>query len=150
MALLADDCSDRALQLLALSERLASLLDIETAAFNRQGDMLPAHLADEKTRLANTYRLELTRIAQNKSLISGAPEHLRQRLEAVTKVLQASIKENARAVNKLRTVSEGLVKAIGDEIAKKRAAPVGYGPNIGAPPPTRQGSATAITLNRVV
>lgn len=150
MALLADDCTDRAMQLMALSRRLTELLDIETAAFNRQGDMLPASLADEKTRLANTYRLELTRIAQNKALISGAPEHLRRQLEDVTKVLQASIKENARAVNKLKTVSEGLVKAIGDEIAKKRAAPVGYGPKIGMPPPAAQGSATAITVNRVV
>lgn len=150
MSLLADDCTDRALQLMSISKRLTELLDLETAAFNRQSDMLPPNLADEKTRLANTYRLELTRIAQNKALISGAPEHLRRQLEDVTKVLQASIKENARAVNKLKTVSEGLVKAIGDEIAKKRAAPIGYGPKLGMPPAAAQGAATAITLNRVV
>lgn len=150
MSLLADDCTDRAMQLMAISKRLAQLLDLETAAFNRQSGALPADLADEKTRLANTYRLELTRISQNKALISGAPEHVRRELEATTRVLQDSIKENARAINKLRTVSEGLVKAIGDEIAKKRAAPVGYGPKIGMPPAAAQGSATAITLNRVV
>jgi len=150
MALLADDCTDRALQLMALSKRLAELLDAETAAFDRRGEALPPNLADEKTRLANTYRFELTRISQNKVLITGAPEHLRKQLEAATKSLQASIKENARAVNKLKTVSEGLVKAIGDEIARKRAAPIGYGPKLGAPPAAAQGSATAITLNRMV
>lgn len=150
MALLADDCTDRAMQLMAISKRLTELLDAETAAFNRQGEILPPNLADEKMRLANTYRLELTRIAQDRSLISGAPESVRRQLEAVTKDLQASIQKNARAVNKLKTVSEGLVKAIGDEIARKRAAPIGYGPKIGAPPASAQGSATAITLNRVV
>ena len=76
--------------------------------------------------------------------------YLRRQLEDVTKVLQNAIKENARAVNKLKTVSEGLVKAIGDEIAKKRAAPIGYGPKMGMPPAAAQGAATAITLNRVV
>jgi septation ring formation regulator EzrA len=148
MALLADDCTDRAEQLLSLSERLTDLLEHETAAFDRRGAILPAHLSDEKTRLANTYRLELSRIARDKSLISGAPAALRQQLETVTRKLQTAVKENSRAVLKVKTVSEGLVKAIGEEIAKGRASPVGYGPKMGSGP--MRGNATAITLNRVV
>lgn len=148
MALLADDCTDRAEQLFALSERLTDLLDLETAAFDRRGAILPPHLSEEKTRLANTYRLELTRIAQDKSLISGAPALLRQKLEVATRRLQAAVKDNSRAVLKVKTVSEGLVRAIGEEIAKNRAAPVGYGPKMAIGP--ARGNATAVTLNRVV
>ena len=41
MPLLADDCADRAVQLMALSRRLSELLDAETAAFNASGAPLP-------------------------------------------------------------------------------------------------------------
>ncbi|MET0546791.1 MAG: flagellar basal body protein [Caulobacterales bacterium] len=148
MTLLAESPTDRAEQLVSLSTRLTELLDLETAAFNRQGNVLAPNLADEKNQLANTYRLELMRIAQDRSLIAGAPAAVRASLEKATRRLQESVKENSRAVLKVKTVSEGLVKAIGDEIAKNRGSPVGYGPKLGAP--AARGAATAITLNRVV
>lgn len=148
MTLLAESPTDRAEQLVSLSQRLAELLDLETAAFNRQGDVLPANLAEEKTRLANTYRLELMRIAQDRALIAGAPAALRTQLEGVTRRLQDAVKDNSRAVVKMKTVSEGLVKAIGEEISKNRGSPVGYGPTLGVP--AHRPAATAITLNRVV
>jgi ABC-type transporter Mla subunit MlaD len=146
MALLANDPADRAEQLITLSERLTALLDQETAAFNEHRPGLPRDLADEKTRLANNYRLELTRIAADRSLIAPAPVELRGQLEVATRTLQAAVKENARAVLKVKAVSEGLVKAIGDEIAKNRASPIGYGPRLGGRPNT--GDARAITLDR--
>jgi hypothetical protein len=73
MALLADDPKDRAEQLLLVTERLTALIDLETQRMDARQPPLDGAEAEEKTRLANAYRLELARIKQDRALIEGAP-----------------------------------------------------------------------------
>jgi hypothetical protein len=54
------------------------------------------------------------------------------------------VARQARALNAAKTVTEGLVHAIAQEVAAQRSSGAGYGPGAQA----HAGDARAITLNR--
>ena len=58
----------------------------------------------------------------------------------------AALSENGHVVNALKTVTEGVVKAIADEAARQRSAPAGYGP--GAAHPSTPPKGFALAVNR--
>ncbi|MDX2233643.1 MAG: flagellar basal-body protein FlbY [Hyphomonadaceae bacterium] len=127
MALIADDAADRAEQLLLLTGRLAALVDAEGAAL-AQGDPLSgAGAGDELRRLANAYRLEIARIKEDRTLIAAAPRHLRQRLQDETARLQARLETYSAALFAAREITEGLVRAVAEEVQRARNGPAGYG-----------------------
>jgi hypothetical protein len=126
MALLADNPTDRAEQMVALTERLTRLIDLENA---RLKDFLPpldGADGDEKARLANLYRQELARIAEDKTLLSGAPKPIIDGLRAATTRFRASLQIHERLLIGFKEVSEGLVKAIAEEVSRLRAGPATY------------------------
>ncbi len=127
MALLADDADDRAEQLLLLTERLTALVAIETETL-AAGEPLTADGAGgvEMRRLANTYRLEMARIREDRSLIATAPWPLRQRLQHSTEALQAKLDVYAVALMAAREITEGLVRAVAEEVQRARKGPAGY------------------------
>jgi len=126
MALLADDARDRAAQLLLITERLAALIAAETQRIDARLPPLEGAEADEKTRLANAYRLELTRIKHDRSLIEGAsPETLTQ-LRRATEKLHAAMAAHETSLNAVKVISEGLVHAMAEELARLRGGETGY------------------------
>ena len=147
MALHARDANDLAGQLIVLSDRLKELVQRETALFEARKPHEALSFAGEKNTLATTYRLETARIAKNPALLAGATDELKRTLRQATKTLDEALRANNRAAGAVRTLTEGLVKAIADEAVKMRQGVKGYGAN-GALSTT--GSAAAITLNRQV
>ena len=146
MALAVNDAGDRVDQLIILTERLTKLIAVQALAFERRRPQDAAADMEECSRLANLYRHESARIQRDPRLIEGAPAAQRARLTQATEAFDAVLARHGRALNAAKTVTEGLVKAIAEEVAKQRAAGGAYGP--GATPAAPQGSATAITLNR--
>ena len=69
---------------------------------------------------------------------------LKARLKQATVAFETALSRHGRALHAAKTVTEGLVKAIAEEVARNRTGHAGYGPG------ARQGSApaTAITLNK--
>jgi hypothetical protein len=147
MALHAQDATDRAEQMLILTERLRLLVERETKLFEDRTPHEAAKFADEKNTLATTYRLETARIAQDPNLIVGASGGLRDRLRTETLKLDNALGNNHRAAGVVRTLTEGLVKAIATEAAQTRNRMSAYGAN-GRVNSDR--AAIAITLNRQV
>jgi hypothetical protein len=127
MALIADDAADRARQLLLLTERLAALTESETAALARGDPLSGDGAGEELRRLANAYRLEMARIRDDRSLIAAAPLPLRERLQEETARLQARLDVYAAALFAAREITEGLVRAVGEEVQRARRGPAGYG-----------------------
>ncbi len=127
MALLADDAADRAEQLLLLTDRLAALVAVETETL-ASGDPLTGDGAGgvEMRRLANTYRLEMARIRDDRSLIATVPRPLRQRLQTATEALQAKLDVYSIALMAAREITEGLVRAVAEEVQRARKGPAGY------------------------
>jgi hypothetical protein len=147
MALAANDAADRVDQLIILTERLTDLIAAQCLCFEQHRPQDAAKLMEELGRLSNLYRHESTRVRADPRLVAGAPADLRQRLIRATEGFDAVLHRHGRAVNAARTVTEGLVRAIANEVASQREQLSGYGPTA-RPPASAASAATAITLNR--
>ncbi|MDZ4370327.1 MAG: flagellar basal body protein [Phenylobacterium sp.] len=145
MAIAATDASDRVEQLIILTERLTEIIAAQAQAFESRRPQDAATMHEEISRLANLYRHESMRIRADPRLVEGAPLPARQRLIRATEAFDAVLARQGRAIEAARTVTEGLVKCIAEEVAAQRSQASVYGAtgtqNAG---PT----ATAITLNR--
>ncbi|HEY3796839.1 MAG TPA: flagellar basal body protein [Caulobacteraceae bacterium] len=131
------------LAMLELTERLTGLLADQARAFEQHRPQDAAKDLSEVTRLTNIYRAGSAHVRANPKLVADAPPLIRQRLLRATEAFEAVLERQGRALAASKTITEGLVKAIAEEIAARRGVGQGYGP--GAKP--RQ-VATAITLNR--
>ena len=127
-----------------LTQRLTARLERETAAFAcRRPQDVAAGLA-ETQELANTYRRETAQLKANLGLVAAASAAERNALVRATKAFEAALALHARTVEAARTISEGLVRAIAQEVAAARAVGTGYGASGRA----ASGDGRAVTLNR--
>ena len=144
MGLNADDPAGRMEQLIALTERLTALIAEQLRAFEARRPQDAAANAEETARLANLYRHESLKLKASPSLIDGAPPELKERLVAATRAFDAVLARHGRAVEAAKTITEGLIRAIAEEVSTQRHAVASYGPKaMQAPRP-----ATAVALNR--
>lgn len=129
--LAANTPGERAHALIRLTRRLTELLDQETALFDARTPHKAVDLQTEKTRLATLYRSE-TRLAQkDRNRLAGIEAGLKAELKTATQTFEAALARNGAAVEALKTLTEGLVKAIADEAARQKQAQSGYGPGAG-------------------
>ena len=145
MALSAHDAEDRVEQLVILTERLTELIAGQAQAFEQRRPHEAAKLLEETSRLANLYRHESARVRADVTMIEAAPIEARARLVRATEAFDAVLARQGRALEAARTVTEGLVRCIAEEVATQRSQTSVYGAgglqSGGAP-------ATAITLNK--
>jgi hypothetical protein len=145
MALHAADAADRVSQLTTLTERLTGLMTENLAELEARRPMDGAKRlarAEELGRLANIYRHESARVRRDPSLVAAAPDADRARLKTATVVFDATLTRHAHAVEAARSISEGLVRAIAEEVAAGRPAASGYGPR------ARRPDAAPLAFNR--
>jgi hypothetical protein len=146
MGALAGSPAQRVEQLIVLTQRLTKFLKAELKAFEARRPQDAAANSAETQRLANLYRHESARIRADPSLIAGAPEALRRRLMDETKLFDEVLARHGQALYAAKTITEGLVRAIAEEVAVQRRRVAAYGPE------ARQykTDTSAITLNRRV
>jgi len=140
-----DEAAERVDQLILVTERLTSLVAEQAKAFEARRPQDAAIHVEETGRLANLYRHESARIRANPALISAAVAAQRTRLRRATEAFDAVLARQARAVDAIKTVTEGLVRAIAEEVASQRQKGATYGPGAQQALPA---AATAITLNK--
>ena len=145
MALAANDAADRVDQLITLTERLTDLIGEECRAFEARRPFEAAANIEETSRLANLYRHESMRIRQDRSLLDGASLDKRRRLVRSTEAFDAVLARHGRALAAAKTITEGIVHAVAEEIANNRDTGAGYGPTAAS---ASAGKATAVTLNK--
>lgn len=120
MALMANDAADRADQLILLSDRLMDLIARETR-LTEDGLWAEARpVVEEKGKLAAAYQLEMRRIAQDSTLLSGAPAALRDALKARTAALRAALDAQQITLERARLLAEGLIRSIAEEVRAHR------------------------------
>jgi hypothetical protein len=129
--------------IITLTEKLTGLLAEQARAFEQHRPQDAARRLDEVGRLTNVYRTASAHVRGQPQMVETAPPDLRRRLLRATEAFDAVLVRQGRALAASKTVTEGLVKAIAEEIATKRSVGRAYGPNA-----TRRAPATAITLNR--
>lgn len=145
MALAAQDPADRVEQMIILTERLTELIATSAQAFEQRRPQDAAVHIEETSRLANVYRHESSRVRANPALVASAPLDQRRRLLQATEAFDAVLARQHRVLEAAKTVTEGLVRAIADEVASQRSQSAGYGPGATQ---NITGSGTAITLNQ--
>jgi len=145
MAIAANDATDRVEQLIILTERLTELIAQQALAFEQRRPQDAAALLDETSRLANLYRHESARVRADRRLVESAPKQARARLVRATEAFDAVLARQGRALEAARTITEGLVKCIAEEVANQRSQAAVYGAG-GQQAATA--AATAITLNK--
>ena len=121
------DSVDRANQLLAMTQRLVSLVEAEVAAVNTRKLQGPSAEWDEKERLVHAWRIEVSKVKAEPTLLAGIPADLKLRLREAAKALEDGLEAHANALMATKTVTEGLVRSIAAEIASARSAPAAYG-----------------------
>ena len=145
MALSASGPEDRVEQMIMLTERLTELIAEQARAFEERRPQDAAATIDESARLANLYRHESMRIRSMPDMIASAPIALRQRLLISTEGFDAVLARHGRAVQAAKTVTDGLVKAIADEVASQRSRVSPYGQGLAL---SQHNTTTSITLNK--
>jgi hypothetical protein len=144
MGLAAATSAERVEQLILLTERLTSLIAEQLRAFEARRPHDAAGSAEETARLANLYRHESLKLKADAAWLDEAPAELKDRLVAATRAFDAVLARHGRAVEAAKTITEGLIRAIAEEVQKQRHAVTGYGhKGLQAPRP-----ATPVALNR--
>ncbi|MBO6729809.1 MAG: flagellar basal-body protein FlbY [Maricaulis sp.] len=123
--------AERAQALLKLTQRLTDLIRQETSLFQERRPQDALHLQDEKSKLANIYRVEVSRARQEPQRFAGASAPVKDALREATEMFHKALAENGHAVAAMKTLTEGVVKAIADEAARQKSAGGGYGPGAG-------------------
>ena len=145
MAIAATDAADRVEQLVILTERLTELIAKQALAFEQRRPQDAAAMLEETSRLANLYRHESARVRADPRMVESAPLEARTRLVRATEGFDAVLARQGRAIEAARTVTEGLVRCIAEEVASQRSQASVYGSSgLQSAGPT----ATAITLNK--
>ena len=134
---------ERVEQLIVLTERLTDLIAKQATAFEARRPHEAARHVEETAKLANVYRHESARVRGNVALVQAAQPD-RRRLVRATEAFDAVLARQGRALEAAKTVSEGLVRAIAEEVASQRNEGAGYGPGAAS----RAADARAITLNK--
>lgn len=139
------DSAERVEQLILLTERLTQLVTQGAQAFEARRPQDAAAQLPETGKLANLYRHESGRIRANPALLAELSLAQRTRLVRATEAFDAVLARQARAVAAAKTVTEGLVRAIAEEVASQRQKAATYGPGAQQ---SAAAAATAITLNK--
>lgn len=138
----AETPADRCDQLIALTRSLTARLAAERAALAEGAVLRVAEGVEETQRLANLYRRECLALKADPQRLAGTQPQQRQTLKAATDAFDQEARRHLHAVEAARTVSEGLMRSIAEEITRA-AAPTAYGPAGGS-----ERRAAAIAVDR--
>lgn len=122
----ATNLSDRVNQILALTGELSTLLEAENEILKqRQIASITANEA-KKSKLSRLYAQEMRAIAARPELLAGITNQQRSALKTAAGKFRDLTADHARRLARAKAVTEGLVKAIGDEVAKTQQSSKGY------------------------
>ena len=114
-------------RIITISIELGRLVsqEIELLRQQRPGEL--THLAEQKTNLTEMYQQEMAGLRENAELVRAADPADVERLKDSTFLLHGILDEYRTALMAAKTVTERLVKAIGDEISSRRQPVKHYG-----------------------
>ena len=138
------DNDTRVEALIVLTDRLTAAIAQQCQAFEAHRPQDAAASMDEVGKLANVYRRESAEVRLQPALVAGATPDRRRRLVQSTEAFEAVLSRHGRAVMASKTVTEGLVRAVAEEVVSHRSTGRGYGPGAKAAAPM----STAIALDR--
>lgn len=138
-----------ALKVARLTERLTNVIAEETRLLHARLPREAEKSHGEKSRLIVEYREALGSLKQQDRCLGGKDSPERSHIRSLTDLLRDALRDNARIVLRLKSVAEGVVRSVGDEVAKKNKPVTGYGANA-TTPRMPQGNTTSLAFNQVI
>ena len=135
----------RVRQLTILTRTLTERLAAELTAFEDGRPQDVAHGLAQTQEMANLYRRDTGHVKADPSLLAAAPQDDRKALMEATQAFDAVLARHAMAVEAARTISEGLVRTIAQEVTASRTPASAYAADGRA----AQGDGRAVALNRM-
>ena len=104
---------------MALAEQMVAIFEADIAALEACRPQAMASLIPQNQALIATYGREAQGLSRK--MLESVPETARQQLEASTGRLREVLNRHRRMVLCVKSASEGLVKAIAEEVDRRRA-----------------------------
>ncbi|HUJ45520.1 MAG TPA: hypothetical protein VLV55_00200 [Rhizomicrobium sp.] len=138
------DTQARLQRILAIGERLAAAIDADIKALEKGRPQEMKSIEPETQKLSLLYEKELAGFSPKEA--AGMPPELRARLVASGKRLNDCLERQQRLLKRMRTISEGMVRAVAEEMQRRQIAARPYAPRpMAKPRPT-----AAMVYNSVV
>lgn len=138
--------------IIAMTDRLGEIVAAENELLAaRRSSEIGAH-RDEKARLSEAYEREMADLKANRSWLAASADEDIARLKASNRSFHAILAKHRRAVLAAKTVTERMLRAIGEEIAKRQRPLNSYGQDatLNSAFGGRSGPAVSVALNQVV
>lgn len=123
---------ERAERVLALTQRLTEALLGDLAALDRGQPGEMRSILPETQKLLSHYAREAAAIAKHAKVLPAAT---RSNLTAATSKLHEALARHERRLTCLRNASEGMIRAIVDDVERKKRVIRPYGPKVGVRSP---------------
>ncbi len=114
-------------KLIRITTELKDIVRHETELLERKRPQEIKSLQGQKIRLMSQYKDAMNNARVNENLLGPEDSDIRIRIKEVTESLREELKKNARIVIRLKTITEGLLKSVGDEVNKNNRPAMGYG-----------------------
>ena len=131
-------------KLLALTARLTEALNDDIAALERGRPREMRSPKPEVQQLLALYGREVQGLSA--AAAKALPKEAQNRLREATAKFRETLALHNRILTRVKTCTEGMIRAIADDVAKKRAEKLPYSPPVNTPPRTPG----AIVYNNVV
>lgn len=119
---------DRTLvDLLALVERIRQLMAEEIDELDRRRPRELERLVQQKNELLAAYRSRLALLRAEMAAPVAANPALIAELKAAARSLAELAEQEQGKLARLRSINEGIVRAVGDQVARRNAPVQGYG-----------------------
>ncbi|UTW54187.1 hypothetical protein [Kordiimonas sp. SCSIO 12610] len=137
-------------------EKLVKITLALTDLIKRETSFLKAHrnkdaqaLHGEKSRLMAEYRDTLNNLQVNEHLLGSKDSRERKYIKSITEPFREALREHARIVLRMKAVTEGLIKSVGEEVSKRNPSVTGYNKTAAFAVPQNQ-RPTSLSLNQVI
>lgn len=138
-----------ALKVATLSKKLIDLIHQETQLLSNRRPRDAQKLHGEKNRTIQEYRAAISSLHHNKGVLGPEGSPVRLFIRKLTDALRDALRDNARIVLRLKSVAEGLVRSVSDEVNKTQRPVNQYGRNATVVQSYTQ-RPTSLAINQVI
>ncbi len=139
----------RLVTVMALAEQLIAIFEADIAALRACRPQAMASLIPQNQELIAAYGREAQGLSR--AVLEGLPEAARQQLEASTGRVREVLNRHRRMVLCVKNASEGLVKAVAEEVDRRRARARPYTALNGTTSPSRnRAPGASLVYNAVI
>lgn len=135
-------------QFLQITRDLTRLIEQESDLLKRKRPSGLSAFEAEKRRLSTAYTKAVGALRINKDALGALTDDDKAELKGAIETFEAALKAHGRLVLRLKTVSEGIVRAVGREVEKRNRPVSSYQGNAQMRPPAPAAAPTSISLDQ--